>query len=70
MTWRGEVIEEMVQAFGAAWHAADGASGTALPAGTRRRAGIDAVLKIVDRERPPSKSMAEVMRESAGEVEG
>ncbi len=63
------VTDEMVTAFGKAWDEADRLIPGAHP-GTRRRAGIAAVLAIVERDimahRP--KTMDEVMREAAGEV--
>lgn len=43
-----EPTEEMIQAFGRAWHAED-EQGTHVP-GARRRAGIRAVLEIVERD--------------------
>jgi hypothetical protein len=46
-----EVTDEMVEAFGAAWHTADAElDGGPSTDGYRRRAGIAAVLAIVDRD--------------------
>lgn len=43
-----EVTDEMIDAFGKARHLAEGARG--MVPGSRRRAGIAAVLAIVERE--------------------
>lgn len=65
-----KVTEEMVQVFGDAWQRADDLIGTGGPSGVRRRAGIKAVLEIVERDRlgKGPKTMQEVMMEASGEI--
>ena len=65
-----EPTQEMIDAYGAAWHKADELLGAGAPAGVRRRAGIKAVLDIVERDRlgRGPKTAAEVMMEASGEI--
>ena len=65
-----EPTQEMIDAYGEAWQRADELLGTGAPAGVRRRAGIKAVLDIVERDRlgRGPKSPAEVMMEASGEI--
>jgi hypothetical protein len=73
-----EPTDEMVRAFGEAWHAADEQMGTAGPDGFRRRAGLAAVLALVERDyrielRPPWERAACPTCEAttrAGEISG